>query len=53
MGVAWGDDCGLCPEKGTPAYKQMCGSGSPGMMIDPMTGTTTEIDECKMMPGNF
>ena len=51
MGVAWGDNCGKCPEKGTQAYKTLCGSGSPGMITDPMTGISHEIDECKMMPG--
>ena len=51
MGAAWGDNCGKCPEKGTQAYKTLCGSGSPGMITDPMTGISHEIDECKMMPG--
>mgnify|MGYP002055456481 CR=1 FL=1 len=51
MGAAWGDNCAKCPQKGTQAYKQMCGSGVPGMMVDPVTGVTHEIDECQMMPG--
>ena len=51
MGAAWGDNCAKCPQKGTQAYKQMCGSGVPGMMVDPVTGITHEIDECQMMPG--
>ena len=38
MGKAWGDDCGICPEKGTQAYKQLCGN-KPGMILDPLTGT--------------
>ena len=50
MGVAWGQDCGLCPEKGTQAYKKLCG-GTPGMITDPFTGDPVEIDECQMMPG--
>ena len=48
MGAAWGDDCAKCPQKGTQAYKLMCGSGKPGMMVDPVTGVTHEIDECQM-----
>ena len=51
MGAAWGTSCAKCPQKGTQAYKQMCGSGVPGMMVDPVTGVTHEIDECQMMPG--
>lgn len=53
MGAAWGDNCAKCPQKGTQAYKQMCGSGVPGMMVDPVTGVTHEIDECQMMPGQY
>ena len=52
MGKAWGNECGQCPQKGTTAYKQICGSGTPGMIVDPVTGISQEIDECQMMPGN-
>lgn len=25
--------------------------GSPGMIVNPLTGDTQEIDECQLMPG--
>ena len=50
MGKSWGNDCAQCPQKGSQAYKQICG-GTPGMIIDPETGIETEIDECQMSPG--
>jgi hypothetical protein len=31
----------------------MCGMGTPGMIVNPLTGTTQEIDECQLMPGKF
>ena len=27
--------------------------GTPGMIVNPLTGTTQEIDECQLMPGNL
>ena len=51
MGAGWGNDCEGCPKPGTKEYQSMCGSGRPGMMVDPMTGAQFEIDECTMMSG--
>ena len=51
MGAAWGNDCQACPVAGTPEYKAACGSGTPGMMVDPITGAQFEIDECTMLAG--
>ena len=51
MGAAWGLGCELCPEMGTADYQTLCGNGAPGMMVDPISGATHEIDECLLMPG--
>ena len=51
MGTAWGPTCETCPQMGTGAYQEMCGMGTPGMIVNPLTGTTQEIDECQLMPG--
>jgi hypothetical protein len=51
MGTAWGPTCETCPTMGTAAYQEMCGMGTPGMIVNPLTGTTQEIDECQLMPG--
>ena len=52
MGTAWGPTCEACPPMGSGAYQDICGMGKPGMIVDPKTGTTQEIDECQLMPGN-
>jgi hypothetical protein len=37
---------------GSADFEDLCGMGTPpGMIIDPMTGGTHEIDECQLMPG--
>ena len=51
MGKAWGLDCESCPSHGSSDYKAMCGNGPPGVMVNPMTNQTEEIDECQLMPG--
>ena len=51
MGKAWGLNCESCPSHGSSDYKAMCGSGPPGVMVNPMTNQTEEIDECQLMPG--
>ena len=51
MGKAWGLNCESCPTHGGSDYKAMCGSGPPGVMVNPMTNQTEEIDECELMPG--
>ena len=51
MGKAWGLGCESCPSHGGSDYKEMCGSGPPGVMVNPMTNQTEEIDECQLMPG--
>ena len=51
MGKAWGLGCESCPSHGGSEYKAMCGSGPPGVMVNPMTNQTEEIDECQLMPG--
>ena len=51
MGKAWGLNCDRCPAHGSSDYKSMCGSGPPGVMVNPMTNQTEEIDECQLMPG--
>ena len=51
MGAAWGLDCQACPAEGEPAHRALCGLGGPGSMIDPLTGSQHEIDECELMPG--
>ena len=51
MGKAWSRACDRCPNPGGSRYKAMCGSGSPGSMVNPMTNETEEIDECRLMPG--
>ena len=51
MGAAWGLACQECPLEGTPDHADLCGLGGPGLMVDPMTGSMTEIDECELMPG--
>ena len=51
MGKAWGLNCESCPSHGGSDYKAMCGSGPPGVMVNPMTNQTEEIDECQLMPG--
>jgi hypothetical protein len=51
MGKAWGLNCKNCPTRGSSDYKAMCGSGPPGVMINPMTNQSEEIDECQLMPG--
>ena len=53
MGKAWGLDCDSCPRHGSSEYKSMCGSGPPGVMVNPMTNQTEEIDECQLMPGSI
>ena len=51
MGKAWGLNCENCPIRGGSDYKALCGSGPPGVMINPMTNQSEEIDECQLMPG--
>ena len=51
MGEAWGPDCSPCPARGSPAHRAMCGTAPAGMIVDPLSGDTHEIDECRMMPG--
>ena len=53
MGKGWGDDCERCPRQGGSKYKSMCGNGPPGVMVNPMTNQTEEIDECQLMPGTL
>ena len=53
MGKAWGLNCDRCPAHGSSDYKSMCGSGPPGVMVNPMTNQTEEIDECQLMPGTI
>ena len=53
MGAGWGVSCDKCPAPGSAQYQDLCGSGGPGQIVDPMTGNMQEIDECKMMPGKF
>ena len=51
MGAAWGVGCEECPADGSQEYRRLCGQAGPGMMVDPMTGTRTEINACELMPG--
>ena len=38
MGKGWGRECQLCPGPNSPEYSELCGSGGPGQIVDPMTG---------------
>lgn len=49
MGQAWGRPCQPCPPQGTKEFYLLCGT-RPGTIMNPMTNTSEEIDECKLMP---
>ncbi|XP_070543673.1 LOW QUALITY PROTEIN: fibrillin-2-like [Ptychodera flava] len=49
LGVAWHIPCEACPQPYTLAFKQICGE-RPGYIIDPETGETMDMDECKEIP---
>ncbi|XP_025412034.1 fibrillin-2-like isoform X2 [Sipha flava] len=49
MGQAWGLPCQPCPASTTKEYLLLCGS-RPGLIMNPMTNRTEEIDECTLMP---
>ena len=51
MGAGWGSKCESCPKQGSPEYQEACGIGTPGMMVDPISGAKFEINECDLMPG--
>ena len=51
MGAGWGYSCEKCPSQGSQSHTELCGQAGPGLMVDPMTGSMTEIDECQLMPG--
>ncbi|CAL1273321.1 unnamed protein product [Larinioides sclopetarius] len=46
IGRAWGDPCEPCPIQNSEEYRKLC-SMSPGTYIDPVTGETGDMDECK------
>lgn len=43
MGVAWGDQCTLCPRRGSPQYRDLCREQGLGPL-------GRDIDECETMP---
>ncbi len=52
LGQAWGRDCASCPVQGTLARAALCGADVPqGVIKDPVTNLTREIDECALLPG--
>ncbi|XP_050520393.1 fibrillin-2-like isoform X2 [Daktulosphaira vitifoliae] len=48
MGQAWGSPCQPCPGPSTKEYVLLCGT-RPGLIINPMTNQSEEIDECALM----
>ncbi|KAF6210291.1 hypothetical protein GE061_013395 [Apolygus lucorum] len=49
MGAAWGESCLPCPTPRSREYIDLCGT-QPGLIVNPITNQTEEIDECKLMP---
>ena len=43
MGAAWGEDCELCPRRGSREFEDLCMDSGFGQMGQ-------DIDECKTMP---
>ncbi|XP_065222296.1 fibrillin-2-like [Planococcus citri] len=49
MGQAWGHPCLPCPPISSHEYLNLCGN-RPGLVVNPVTNATEEIDECALMP---
>ncbi|XP_077556924.1 fibrillin-1-like isoform X1 [Haemaphysalis longicornis] len=49
VGKAWGRDCQLCPQRGSPEYLQLCTVTTVGTMMNPITLEVDDVDECQGM----